>query len=127
MPVVCSKKQSKYFEKIESEVLKIYEFADEARKIGVDPECRVECPPAKDMASRVEQLVGPTGIAKILRKWKEEGADQDEICFRAMDLVIGGTFGKLNDNEAADLAIRVALAVKTEGVVSAPLEGISKV
>ena len=127
MPVVCSKKQSKYFEKIESEVLKIYEFAEEARKIGVDPECRVECPPAKDMASRVEQLVGPTGIAKILRKWKEEGADQDEICFRAMDLVIGGTFGKLNDNEAADLAIRVALAVKTEGVVSAPLEGISKV
>jgi len=130
MPIVCSKKQTRYFEKIETDVLKIYEFAEEARKIGVDPECKVECPPAKDMASRVEQLVGPTGIAEKITQWKEEGADQDEICFRAMDLVIEGKFEKLEglgNNERADLAIRVALAIKTEGVVSAPLEGISKV
>ena len=127
MPIVCSEKQTKYFEKIEKDVLKIYEFAEEARKIGVDPECTVECPPAKDMASRVEQLVGPTGIAEKIRQWKEEGADQDEICFRAMDLVIERKFGEGSNNELADLAIRVALAIKTEGVVSAPLEGISKV
>ena len=127
MPIVCSEKQTRYFDKIESDVLKIYEFADEARKIGIDPECKVECPPAKDMASRVEQLVGPTGIAEKLREWKEKGFDQDESCFRAMDLIIEGKFGKHDNNELADLAIRVALAVKTEGVVSAPLEGISKV
>jgi DNA polymerase II large subunit len=127
MPIVCSEKQTRYFEKIEKDVMKIYAFAEEARKIGVDPECKVECPPAKDMASRVEQLVGPTGIAEKIRQWKEEGADQDEICFRAMDLVIEGKFGKRSNNDLADLAIRVALAIKTEGVVSAPLEGISKV
>ncbi len=127
MPIVCSDKQTRYFDKIETDVLKIYEFAEEARKIGVDPECKVECPPAKDMASRVEQLVGPTGIAEKLREWKEKGYDQDESCFRAMDLIIEGKFGEQDNNVLADLAIRVALAVKTEGVVSAPLEGISKV
>ncbi len=127
MPIVCSEKQTRYFEKIEKDVMKIYAFAEEARKIGVDPECKVECPPAKDMAARVEQLVGPTGIAEKITQWKEEGADQDEICFRAMDLIIEGKFGKASNNELADLAIRVALAIKTEGVVSAPLEGISKV
>ena len=128
MPVVMSKKSKKYFDKIEEDVNKIYEFANKARAIGIDPAPEVESPPARDMAGRVEKLVGPEGIAQHLRDWKEAGEDQDESCFRAMDWIIEGKFGKKYDpNEAVDLAIRVALAIKTEGVVSAPLEGIAKV
>ncbi|MHA1746155.1 MAG: DNA polymerase II large subunit [Promethearchaeota archaeon] len=127
MTVIMSDKMKKYFAEIETDVLAIYELANEARRIGIDPSTEVECPPARDMAGRVEKLVGPIGIADELRKLKEGGADQDELCFQAIDWVLEGKFEKLSKNEAVDLAIRVALAIKTEGVVSAPLEGIGKV
>jgi DNA polymerase II large subunit len=123
-----SEKQRKYFDKIEKEVYAIYDFANNARKNGkVDPALEVECPPAMDMAGRVEKLVGPEGIGEIIRGWIEAGSGQDENCFRAMDWILEGKFGKLDDNAAVDLAIRVALAIKTEGVVSAPLEGIGRI
>ena len=132
LPVVMSEKFKKYFDKIDEEVTQIYEFANKAKKSGVDITLDVECPPAKDMAGRVEKLVGPPGIGDILREWKEAGNDQDELCFRAMDLVLEKKIKPNPDEEftndqAIDLAIRVALAVKTEGVVSAPLEGIEKI
>ncbi len=127
----ASPKMQKYFDKIEVDVTKIYDFANKAKKIGVDPALEVECPPAKDMAGRVEKLVGPEGLGDILRGWKEQGWDQDELCLRAMDLVLERKLvpddPDFTDEKAIDLAIRVALAIKTEGVVSAPLEGIEKV
>ena len=122
-----SEKYRKYFARIERDVEKIYIFAEKARKIGVDPVPNVESPQARDMAGRVEKLVGPPGIADLLRKWKEEGADQDELCFRSMDWLIEDKLGEFSRDEKVDRAIRLALAIKTEGVVSAPLEGIAKV
>ncbi|MCF2139128.1 MAG: DNA polymerase II large subunit [Candidatus Lokiarchaeota archaeon] len=127
MPVVMSDKYRKYFDQIERDVEKIYQVAQEARKIGVDPVPKVESPRARDMAGRVEKLVGPPGIADLLRQWKEEGADQDELCFRSMDWLIDGKLGDFSQEEKVDRSIRLALAIKTEGVVSAPLEGIAKV
>jgi DNA polymerase II large subunit len=127
MPIAMSDKQREYFDKIEKDVEAIYEVAKKARLVGLDPSLEVECPPAKDMAGRVEKLVGPTGIGEIIREWIELEYDQDEICFRAMDMVLEGKFGEITKEEAVDLAIRVALAIKTEGVVSAPLEGIGKI
>ncbi len=127
MPVVMSEKYRKYFEKIETDVDKIYQFAEKARSIGIDPDTVVESPQARDMAGRVEKLVGPEGIADLLRSWKEAGADQDELCFRSMDWLIEDKLGTFTPDEKVDRAIRLALAIKTEGVVSAPLEGIAKV
>ncbi|MHA1610639.1 MAG: DNA-directed DNA polymerase II large subunit, partial [Promethearchaeota archaeon] len=122
-----SEKYRKYFEKIETDVGQIYQFAEKARAIGIDPDTVVESPQARDAAGRVEKLVGPKGIADLLRTWKEEGADQDELCFRAMDWLIDDKLGTFTPDEKVDRAIRLSLAIKTEGVVSAPLEGIAKV
>ena len=58
MTVVMSDNMKKYFNKIEADVKKIYKVANEARKIGVDPSLQVECPPARDMAGRVEKRSG---------------------------------------------------------------------
>lgn len=127
MPVIKSEKYARYFDKIEHDVAKVYEFAEQARSIGVDPVPNVESPPARDMAGRVEKLVGPPGIGDLLREWKEADADQDELCFRSMDWLIDDKLGEFTRDEKVDLAIRLALAIKTEGVVSAPLEGIAKV
>lgn len=119
--------QKAYFERIHKDVEHIYDIAKQARAKGIDPSTDVECPPALDMAGRVETLVGPQGLADKIRAWKEAGADQDEICFRAMDEVLEGKFPDVPKEELIERAVRVALAIKTEGVVSAPLEGIGKV
>ncbi|MHA1584957.1 MAG: DNA polymerase II large subunit [Promethearchaeota archaeon] len=127
MALITSPKMQKYFEKIEDNVSKIYKFAEEARSIGIDPENFVESPQARDMAGRVEKLVGPTGIADQIRTWKKNGMNQDAICFHAMDQILEGKLGNFSKEIAVDRAIRTALAIKTEGVVSAPLEGIAKI
>ena len=127
MPLAMSPKQAEYFDRIQKQVDEIYDIAKMARSKGLDPSIDVECPPALDMAGRVETLVGPRGIADLIRAWKEEGADQDEICFRAMDVILENKIIEKTADETIDLAVRVALAIKTEGVVSAPLEGIEKV
>jgi DNA polymerase II large subunit len=128
MPIIMSDKQRRYFDRIASDVASIFDLADRARKQGkCDPATEVECPPALDMAGRVETLVGPKGIGDIIRQWIEEGADQDEICFRAMDWILEDKIGTRPQDAKVDLAIRLALAIKTEGVVSAPLEGIGRI
>ncbi|MGL6299233.1 MAG: hypothetical protein ACRC1M_08730, partial [Methanobacteriaceae archaeon] len=53
-----------YFEKLEKETNELYKIANEARSKGFDPEIETEIPLAKDLAERVEGLVGPKGVAK---------------------------------------------------------------
>jgi len=62
-----------YFETLKKDLDRVYALAQEARKKGMDPEDRVEIPIAKDVAARVEGLVGPRGIASIIRELEQGG------------------------------------------------------
>jgi len=53
-----------YFETLEEETEKLYAIARKARLKGHDMEMEPEIPLAKDLAERVEGLVGPKGVAK---------------------------------------------------------------
>ena len=53
-----SKKTGEYFSLLQRDVDKCYEVAENARQKGLDPELFVESPQAKDLAGRVEKLVG---------------------------------------------------------------------
>ena len=117
-----------YFKTIQQEVDRCYSIAEEARQKGLDPELYVESPQAKDLAGRVEKLVGPEGVAKIIRKLKSDGLSEDEIVFRVVSDILDNKVGNIKSlEERVERAIRVGLAIKTMGVVSAPLEGISKI
>ncbi len=117
------------------EVERIYKVAEEARAKGIDPSTRVEIPPAHDVAARVEAtLDGPIGVAKRIRelqsKFKELHSDKprEEVAFAIAKEIAKGELGGITDHEkAADKAVRVALAILTESITAAPLEGISKV
>ena len=61
-----------YFERLESETLKLYDIANEARSKGFDVELETEIPLAKDLAERVEGLVGPKGIAKRIKELEKD-------------------------------------------------------
>lgn len=126
--VEMSYNMEKYFSMIQNQVDKCYRIAEKARKKGLDPEMFVECPQAKDLAGRVEKLVGPDGVAEIIRKLKNKGKNDDEIVFQVVTDILDQKVGDIQAlEERVERAIRVGLAIKTMGVVSAPLEGISKI
>ena len=120
-----------YFEDLEEETLKLYEIAKNARLKGHDIELEPEIPLAKDLAERVEGLVGPKGVAARIKEL-EDDISREEVAFQiAREIVtktdIEGKDDKLEVKEQkSDQAIRTALAILTEGVVAAPLEGIAK-
>jgi len=126
--VEMSKKMEAYFSLLQKDVDKCYEIAEKARQKGLDPETYVESPQAKDLAGRVEKLVGPKGVADVIRVLKQQGKSEDEIVFQVVSDILSQKIVKIDTlEERVERAIRVGLAIKTMGVVSAPLEGISKI
>lgn len=120
-----------YFDNLESETEKLYEIAKEARLKGYDIETEPEIPLAKDLAERVDGLVGPEGIAKKIKELENQGISREEVAFQiTREITKTDEEGKEDSIEVkeskSDQAIRTALAILTEGVVAAPLEGIAK-
>ncbi|OQD59897.1 DNA polymerase II, large subunit [Methanobrevibacter arboriphilus JCM 13429 = DSM 1125] len=139
-----------YFEKLEKETHYLYKIANEARSKGFDVETETEIPLAKDLAERVEGLVGPVGVAKRMKELEEKNPSwsREQIAFklaaeissqkieedlnnsRGKEKKVYESFGETFDSkreQIADQALRTALAILTEGVVAAPIEGIAKV
>ena len=115
-----------YFSKIEELVVRAYDTARMARSKGLDPETDVEIKLASGIGERVEGLVGPKGVAKKINEYLEH-MDRDTVALKIIDDILSGAFGKESDEKLAEQAIRTSLALLTEGVVAAPIEGISKV
>ncbi|WP_297469027.1 DNA-directed DNA polymerase II large subunit [Thermococcus sp.] len=116
-----------YFESLQREIDRAYEIARKARAQGKDPSLDVEVPQATDMAGRVESLVGPKGVAERIRALVKEYG-KELAALKVVDEIIEGKFGDLGSKEKyAEQAVRTALAILTEGIVSAPLEGIADV
>ncbi|MDD3984736.1 MAG: DNA polymerase II large subunit [Methanobacterium sp.] len=120
-----------YFENLEEETLKLYEIAKQARLKGHDIELEPEIPLAKDLAERVEGLVGPKGVAARIKEL-EDNISREEVAFLiASEIATKKDVKGIEDSievqeQKSDQAIRTALAILTEGVVAAPLEGIAK-
>ena len=113
-----------YFSEIERQVKHHYDVANEARGKGFDPKKEVEIPTANDFAARVEKLVGPEGIADRIRHYLKNMSREETAISVAVDIAEdtgGGT------EKTVEQAVRTGLAILTEGVLVAPIEGISEV
>ena len=121
-----------YFDRLEAETHHLYEIANEARSKGLDVETTTEVPLAKDLAERVEGLVGPEGVAQRIKEL-EQDITREEVAFEIAAEIASGKFeltgekADWNEEQRCDQGLRTALAILTEGVVAAPLEGISQV
>ncbi len=113
-----------YFQEIEREAKTCYEIAKRARKKGFDPRTDVEISFAKDLADRVEELVGPKGIASKIRKYLKKKGREETALQIALEIAdtMEGDFASV-----VEQAVRTGLAILTEGVLVAPIEGISRV
>ena len=116
-------KDSPYFINLKARIEEAYVVSRKARALGKDPDTIVEALPAGDLAARVEGLVGPPGIAARIRTVGRENLVQiiREILGDAKNLP------KERKEARIDQAIRTSLAIITEGVVAAPIEGIARV
>ncbi len=116
-----------YFKNLEDKVQTAYSRANDCRKKNLDPEPFVELYLAEDVASRVEGLVGPKGIAKRIRELESRGIEREDIAFKIAGEIAEGKFFESTPDEMIDKALRASLALMTEGITAAPIEGISKV
>ncbi|WP_292465164.1 DNA polymerase II large subunit [Methanolobus sp.] len=125
--IVVSDSMKAYFEGLESNLKHEIEIANRARSKGKDPKPWVEIPLAKDMADRVENLIGVKGVAEQIRIF-EETMSREEGALAIGKAVAEGIVGEFPSRAAAiEAAIRVSVAMLTEGVVAAPIEGIDRV
>ncbi len=112
---------------IEAEVDQAVSVAERARRQGRDPEATVEIPVAADMADRVENLLGFPGLAAQIRDLEGE-MSRERAALELARRFAEGDLGDLETPEARiEAAVRTAVALLTEGVVAAPIEGIDGV
>ena len=52
---------------------------------------------------------------------------REEIAFKVCEQIVNGAFGPMEPESAAEQAIRTALAIFTEGVTAAPIQGVAQV
>src|SRR5512136_49136 len=111
---------------MENQLKQLYTISDTARSKGLDPALKTECIIAQDIADLVEGLVGPKRVALSIREWSTK-MPREEIAFKVAEEITQGKFGVLDPERAAEQAIRTALAIFTEGLTAAPIQGIAQV
>ncbi len=122
-----SREYQEYFSQLVQSLEEIYEVAKKARAKGLDPKPYPEIEMANDLAGLVEGFIRLSGVAERIRELSKF-MPREKVAFKIAEEIVYGRFGHLDEEEAADLAIRTALAILTEGVTAAVYsEGIAKV
>ncbi|MEA3559194.1 MAG: hypothetical protein U9R75_08085, partial [Candidatus Thermoplasmatota archaeon] len=122
-----SPSMAEYFTSLKEEANRAASIAREARSKGFDPTDDVEIPFADDLAGRVEKLVGPKGVAKRIRELSPTMSRERLLLLIAQEVARDLISEGENKQKALDQATRTGLAILTEGVLVAPLEGIADV
>ncbi|MDH4292008.1 MAG: hypothetical protein OEV56_05310, partial [Dehalococcoidia bacterium] len=112
MDIEMSKEYQQYTAVLEKSLESVYAVARKARERGLDPALSPEPEVAKDLAELVEGLVGPPGVAESIRDLSKK-LPRDELAFKIAEQIVYGKFGHMDAREAAEQAIRTALAILT--------------
>ncbi|HEV8594379.1 MAG TPA: DNA polymerase II large subunit, partial [Thermoplasmata archaeon] len=127
MGPACSEEMRGYFSRLQAAAESCYRVARAARAQGFDPELEVEIPLTEDLASRVERLLKDYDVAGVASRIRElsQSHDREEVSILvAKELARRPARTKA---EAVERAVRVGLAILTEGILVAPLEGVASV
>jgi len=117
----------RYFDAIETDLESALSVARTARAVGKDPTTAVEIPVAEDMADRVENILGIPGVASRVREREGEMSREEAALALAADFAAGRVGEYDTPSGKIEGAVRTAVALLTEGVVAAPIEGIDRV
>jgi len=129
-----------YQNRLDEEIDAVYRIAAEAKKKGLDFSDEIEIPRASDLASRTQKLMErylnpdsenkdslPLDIEELLRDLLDSH-DREAAAIMISRSVAKQMFAKTGDRrKSIDSGLRVGLAVLTEAVLVAPLDGIGDV
>jgi hypothetical protein len=125
------KEMESYHDWFDERTDEAYEIAAKAREKGFDHTLEVEIPRASDLASRTEKLLihhlEGVEVAEDIRILLAE-FDRETTSIK-MATMVAKRFREAGYDlqKSIDVALRVGLAILTEAVLVAPLEGISEV
>ncbi|MEM2211560.1 MAG: DNA polymerase II large subunit [Nitrososphaerales archaeon] len=114
-----------YYHKLYKDLDSLLNIAVKARSKGFDPSLSIEAEVALDLPDRVEHLL-KLPIASRLRELLSKFRTERAALIIAEEIALG-KFGFLSTEDALNQAIRAGLAVVTDGVTVAPLQGISSI
>jgi DNA polymerase II large subunit len=125
-PVVSEEIRS-YLDSLMAQVTASYSLARAARARGFDPELDVEIPLTDDLASRVEKLLEGYEVEGVARRIRDlaKQYDREELAILVAKEMAGRPAA--SKEKAVERAVRVGLAILTEGILVAPLEGLATV
>ena len=116
-----------YYTKISEEVFSIFEKAAAAKATMADSSVMVEPKIAFDLADRVSKM-HEIDVTDRLRELIQTTTKELAALTLAEEIALGKYSGSDTSlEEKLDMAVRVALAIVTEGVTIAPLQGIHEV
>ena len=116
-----------YYNKLSNEVFLIFEKAALAKATLADSSGMVEPKIAFDLSDRVSKM-HDIDVTENLRKLIQT-TTKELAALKLAEEIAGGKYSDAETGleEKLDLAVRVGLAIVTEGVTIAPLQGISEV
>jgi len=116
-----------YYSNLSTETISIYEKAADAKSSLVDSSGIIEPKIAFDLADRVSKM-HEIDIAEPLRELLKTNGKEISALILSKEIALGKyTLSDASLEDKLDLAVRVGLAIVTEGVTIAPLQGINEV
>ena len=118
-----------YYGNILGQYESAYNAAEEAKSRGLDPNEIVESKTVFDLADRVNEMLGLSqfeGLAERLRQLLHTTTKERATLTIAEEIALG-KFGTMSTDQALQYAVRAGLAVITDGVTVAPIQGVSTV
>ncbi|MDG6989411.1 MAG: DNA polymerase II large subunit [Nitrososphaerota archaeon] len=118
-----------YYRDILSQYEAAHSTASTARLMGHDPVGVVESKTVFDLADRVNQMLRLDQFEGLVDRLREllHTTSKERAALTISQEIALGKFGALERHEALSYGVRAGLAVMTDGVTVAPLEGISGV
>ncbi len=118
-----------YYRDILQQYERAHRTASTARLKGYDPTEQVESKTVFDLADRVNQMLRLDQFEGLVDRLREllHTTTKERAALTISQEIALGKFGALERHEALSNGVRAGLAVMTDGVTVAPLEGISTV
>jgi DNA polymerase II large subunit len=118
-----------YYMDILSQYEAAHRTATAARAKGLDPVEVVESKTVFDLADRVNQMLRLDQFEGLVDRLRDllASSSKERAALTISQEIALGKFGALEKEEALNYGVRAGLAVMTDGVTVAPLEGISSI
>lgn len=116
---------SEYHKRLEDEIEQQYKIGRVAKAIGLDPSLDIESPLALDLSDRVAKLL-EIPVADRLRQLLQGNRTEVAALILAREIA-SGKYPIPEGQSAAEAAVRIGLAIVTDGVTVAPIQGVSAV